>query len=34
MVDKGDAIKIETGGQIVEEPDANLKISTQAGYRA
>ena len=25
MVDKGDAIKIETGGEIVEEPDANLK---------
>ena len=25
VVDKGDAIKIETGGEIVEEPDANLK---------
>ena len=25
MVDKGDAIKIETGEEIVEEPDANLK---------
>ena len=25
MVDKGDAIKIETGGEIVEEPDAYLK---------
>ena len=25
MVDKGDAIKFETGGEIVEEPDANLK---------
>ena len=25
MVDKGDAIKIEIGGEIVEEPDANLK---------
>ena len=25
MVDKGDAIKIETGGEIVEEPHANLK---------
>ena len=23
--DKGDAIKIETGGEIVEEPDANLR---------
>ena len=38
MVDKGDAIKIETGEEIVEEPDANLKkrklvsqISIQAG---
>ena len=25
MVDKGDAIKIETVGEIVEEPDATLK---------
>ena len=25
MVDKGDAINFETGGEIVEEPDANLK---------
>ena len=25
MVDKGDAIKIETGGEIVEEPDVTLK---------
>ena len=25
MVDKGDAVKIETAGEIVEEPDANLK---------
>ena len=25
MVDKGDTIKIETGEEIVEEPDANLK---------
>ena len=25
MVDKGDVIKIETDGEIVEEPDANLK---------
>ena len=25
MVDKGDGIKIETGEEIVEEPDANLK---------
>ena len=25
MVDKGDAITIETGGEIAEEPDANLK---------
>ena len=25
MVDKGDAIKIVTGGEIAEEPDANLK---------